>query len=59
MNDRKRFYLEVMFICGYFIIPLIDQIYITPGMKESGTLMEIQCKNDPKNCWIQVKDKKT
>jgi hypothetical protein len=48
----------MVFIWVYLIIPYIDAIYITPVMKDSRTILELQCHNDPKNCWIQVKDKR-
>ena len=58
ISEKKRYFLEMLFIWGYLIIPYIDAAYITPNTKDSGTLMEVQCHDDPKNCWIQVKDKK-
>jgi hypothetical protein len=58
MTEKKRIWLELLLMCGYLIIPYFDAIYITQKMKDSGTLMEVQCHDDPKNCWIQVKDKR-
>jgi hypothetical protein len=58
MSERKRVFLETLFILGFITIPYLDAIYITPGIKESGIRMEIQCHDDPKNCWIQNKDKR-
>ena len=57
MSERKRIILELLFIWAYLLIPVIDAAYITSRMKDSGTLMEVQCHDDPKNCWIQTKDK--
>jgi hypothetical protein len=58
ISEKKRYFLEMVFIWVYLIIPYIDAIYITPVMKDSRTILELQCHNDPKNCWIQVKDKR-
>ena len=58
ISENKRYFLEMVFIWLYLTIPYIDDAYITPGTKESGARMELQCHNDPKNCWIQVKDKR-
>jgi hypothetical protein len=58
MSERKRFILEMLFIWAYLAIPYIDSIYITPSTKETAAKLEHQCSNDPKNCWIQVKDKR-
>jgi hypothetical protein len=54
----KKTILELsFFIVLIYVIPEIDATYITPRMKESGLRMEIQCHDDPKNCWIQKEPK--
>ena len=57
MKIDKEFWMAFVVMLGYFIIPEIDNIYITPKLKESGLRMEVQCHDDPKNCWLQVKGK--
>lgn len=50
----KKTILELsFFIVLIYVIPEIDATYITPRMKESGLRMEIQCHDEPRNCWIQ------
>lgn len=50
----KKTILELSFFFALiYVIPEIDATYITPRMKESGLRMEIQCHDEPKNCWIQ------
>ena len=51
ISEKKRYFLEMVFIWLYLIIPYIDAIYITPNAKDSGALMEAQCQAEPKNCW--------
>ena len=58
MTEEKGFWMALAVLMGSFIIPSLDETYIMPQMKETGARMELQCHNDPKNCWIQVKDKR-
>ena len=58
MTKEKGFWMALAVLLGTFIIPEIDEAYITSRMKESGARMELQCHNDHRNCWIQVKDKR-
>lgn len=53
MTDRQKDIFAAVVILGTFIIPEIDEAYITSRMKESGARLEVQCHDDPKNCWIQ------
>lgn len=53
MTDNQKEIFAAIVILGAFIIPEFDSIYITEKMKESGLRMEVQCHDDPKNCWIQ------
>jgi len=53
MTDRQKEIMAAVVILGSFIIPEIDAAYITSKMKESGFRLEVQCHDDPKNCWIQ------
>lgn len=53
MSDESKFLIALFVMLGYFVIPQIDETYITPKMKESGLRLEVQCHDDPKNCWLQ------
>lgn len=53
MSEEKKFWIALIVLLGSFIIPQIDEAYITSNMKESGAKLERQCHDDPKNCWIQ------
>lgn len=53
MTDKQKDIFAAIVILGAFIIPEIDAAYIMPKMKETGFLLELQCRNEPNNCWIQ------
>lgn len=53
MTDNQKEVLAAVVIIGSFIIPELDAAYITPKMKETGHFLEIQCHDDPSNCWLQ------
>jgi len=55
---NKEDILAFFVFVGIFVIPEIDATYITPKMKESGLQMEVQCHDEPKNCWIQKRKSK-
>lgn len=53
MTDKQKEIMAAVVIVATFIIPEIDEIYITSKMKETGAYLERQCQVDPKNCWLQ------
>lgn len=53
MTDKQKEILAAVVLIATFIIPELDEIYITSNMKESGARMEALCHNEPKKCWIQ------
>lgn len=58
MTDKQKEIMAAVVIVATFIIPEIDEAYITSRMKESGHRLEVQCHDDPKNCWIQKRTHK-
>lgn len=58
MTDRQKEIMAAVVILGSFIIPEIDEAYITSRMKESGARIEALCQNDPNKCWIQKRTHK-
>lgn len=58
MTDNQKEIFAAVVIIGAFIIPELDAAYIMPKMKETGHFMEVQCRNEPNNCWIQKGHKK-
>lgn len=53
MTDNQKELMAIIVLIGSFVIPEIDEAYITSKMKETGHKLEVQCHDDPKNCWIQ------
>lgn len=58
MTEPRNDFLAALVFLGTFIIPEIDAAYIMPKVKESALKMQIQCHDEPDNCWIQKKEKK-
>lgn len=53
MTEKQKEIFAGIVIIGTFIIPEIDEAYITAPMKESGHRLEVQCHNEPNKCWLQ------
>lgn len=53
MTNNQKEIMAAVVIISTFIIPEIDEAYITSKMKETALKFEVQCHDEPKNCWIQ------
>lgn len=58
MTEEKGFWMALAVLLGAYIIPGIDETYITSKMKESGARMEALCHHEPNKCWIQTRTRK-